>query len=198
MYPKRVLKYCESDQITLNGQCIAGSQTGKNANISIEVSVHALLIDPLTSSIKTRNPDLNDPAVLSEISGFNIGDTVEINFLTEKPNQARIYEGYISAQSFSIKRTGKKSISIKVTGPDEKEEAYDIENVDVIHMHNGEIFVREIVKASRHVVHARYDKFSPQNHDNISRAFEEVIKLVGENNRSEIEDGWSDTERVPK
>ncbi|MBU0671737.1 MAG: hypothetical protein KJ732_01770 [Candidatus Margulisbacteria bacterium] len=61
----------------------------------------------------------------------------------------------------------------------------------------GSIEIMELFIASRAAVHARFDHFDVNNKSTIDRAFEEVIQLVGEENRSVVDDGWLDPERIP-
>jgi hypothetical protein len=61
----------------------------------------------------------------------------------------------------------------------------------------GTIEVMEFYLASREAVHARFDGYDPRNKAYIDRAFDEVVRLAGEENRSIVDEGWFDPKRIP-
>lgn len=68
---------------------------------------------------------------------------------------------------------------------------------ELMSINKGTISAQECYFASRKAVHVRFDRWSPNNKTNIDRAFDEVIKLVGKENRHLVDNGWFDEKKIP-
>lgn len=77
-------------------------------------------------------------------------------------------------------------------------ETLTLPGFDMLAVYSDKIEIKQFCIASREAVHTRFDRFDPQNKANIDRAFDGVVDLVGEENRSLVDGGWFDKERVPK
>lgn len=180
MYPTQKLSYSGTAEILINNRQVYVLKPGEG-----------LLADIVLSSVQKRSPNLSEPPNFSYLSPFKLGDTITIKF----PDS-------LNTQKIEAIRTGKRSstVTTEIKGTDGKisNNTRDINMLEYVFIANGEVQVQEVVKASQGTVHSRYDHFSPYNHANIARAFEEIVKMVGEENRKEVEDGWFDPERIPK
>lgn len=179
-YPERVLVAVSDAKnffVSTHFKYDGDSRIEKNGRALIKLSGGRVIIDRLLKKVILMTGTKPQTLAYRELSDWSPQDEIVLKFDAGGRSQRMVME------------KGRLRLNERSNMP--------LAGYQLMAIGDGTIEIIELHIVSREAVHARFDHFHPRNRTNIDRAFDEVVRLVGEENRGRVDKGWFDPARIP-